>query len=47
MFHVLVIAKDADIRNTLATRLPNELLTEAVSVPDEAKQRLYAQNFDL
>ena len=45
MTHVLVIAKDPDIRNTL--RLPNELVTEAVSAPDEAKRRLHAQNFDL
>ena len=47
MIHVLVIAKDPGMRNTLATRLPNELVTEAVSAPDEAKQRLHVQNFDL
>ena len=40
MTHVLVIAKDAGIANSLATRLPNELVTETVTAPDEAKQRL-------
>src|SRR5678815_342161 len=47
MIHVLVIAKDAGIANSLATRLPNELVTEATSAPDEAKLRLHLQNFDL
>ena len=40
MSHVLVIAKDAVIRNTLATQLSHELVTEAVTAPDEAKRRL-------
>ena len=47
MTHVLVIAKDAAIANSLATRLPNELVTETVSSSEEAKERLHAQNFDL
>ena len=47
MSHVLVIAKDAVIRNTLATRLSHELVTEAVTAPDEAKRRLHVQYFDL
>ena len=41
MSHVLVIAKDAVIRNTLATRLSHELVTEAVTAPAEAKRRLH------
>ncbi len=47
MTSVLVIAKDAGISNALATRLANELVTESVSSPDEAKQRLHGQNFEL
>ena len=47
MSHVLVIAKDAVIRNTRATRLSHELVTEAVTAPDEAKRRLHVQYFDL
>ena len=47
MSHVLVIAKDAVIRNTLATRLSHELVTEAVTAPAEAKRRLHVQYFDL
>jgi DNA-binding NtrC family response regulator len=47
MANVLVITKDVGIGNTLATRLPNELVTESVSSPGQAKERLHAQNFDL
>ena len=47
MTHVLVIAKDAAIANSLATRLPNQVTTEAVSSPDEAKERFHCQHFDL
>ena len=47
MTHVLVIAKDAAIANSLATRLPNQVTTEAVSSPDEAKERFHCQDFDL
>ena len=47
MSHVLVIAKDAVIRNTRATRLSHELVTEAVTTADEAKRRLHVQYFDL
>ena len=44
---VLVIARGAGISNILSSRLPNELATESVSSPDEAKERLHARNFDL
>jgi DNA-binding NtrC family response regulator len=47
MTHVLVIAKDPAIANSLATRLPNELVTEAVSSLDQAKEKLHARKFDL
>ena len=47
MTHVLVIAKDAAIANSLATRLPNQVTAEAVSSPDEAKERFHCQHFDL
>lgn len=47
MSHVPVIAKDAVIRNTLATRLSHELVTEAVTAPAEAKRRLHVQYFAL
>jgi DNA-binding NtrC family response regulator len=47
MTDVLIIAKDPAIANSLATRLPNELATEAVSSPDEAKEKLHARKFDL
>ena len=40
MTKVLVIAKDPAIANSLATQLPNELVTEAVSSSDEAKEKL-------
>jgi len=47
MTKVLVIAKDPAIANLLATRLPNELVTEAVSSSDQAKEKLHARKFDL
>jgi DNA-binding NtrC family response regulator len=47
MTKVLVIAKDPAIANSLATQLPNELVTEAVSSSDEAKEKLLARKFDL
>ena len=47
MANALIIEKDAAIRNALATRFANELLTESVSSIDRAKERLYAQKFDL
>ena len=39
MTPVLVIANDATIANSLATRHPNQVTTEAVSSPDEAKEK--------
>ena len=47
MTKVLVIAKDPAIANLLAARLPNELVTEAVSSSDQAKEKLHARKFDL
>jgi DNA-binding NtrC family response regulator len=47
MTHVLVIAKDTAIANSLATRLPNEVATEAVSSAEQAKQRLHGRHVDL
>ncbi|HET7003912.1 MAG TPA: sigma-54 dependent transcriptional regulator [Candidatus Binatia bacterium] len=47
MTRILVIAKDAAIAHSLAARLSNQVVTEAVSSPVEAKQRFHWQHFDL
>jgi two-component system, NtrC family, response regulator AtoC len=47
MSHVLVIASDTGIADTLATRLGDELVAQSVSSPEQAKEKLQTQNFDL
>jgi DNA-binding NtrC family response regulator len=47
MANVLVIEKEAVIRDALLTRFPNELVAESLSSVNRIKERLHDQKFDL
>jgi len=47
MSHVLVIARDTAIADTLAAGLGNDLVTLSVASSEQAKETLQTQNFDL
>ena len=47
MSQVLVIEKEANISNILATRLADDLATESAPSSDQAKEKLHARKFDL
>lgn len=47
MANVLVIEKEAEISNALATGFPNEVMAESLFSVDRVKERLNEQKFDL